>query len=60
VALTIRPGAFRDFYRSPAGLLVVITGAGFSALGSWWISRLGRTHEERRVLGPGSSVGVAA
>jgi hypothetical protein len=38
----------------------VIIGAGFSALGSWWISRLGRTHEERRVLGPGSSVGVAA
>jgi tight adherence protein B len=60
VALTIRPGAFRDFYRSPAGLLVVMIGAGLSALGAWWISRLGRAHDEPRVLGAGSTTGVAA
>ena len=51
LALTFRPGPFRDFYRSPAGLLVVLAGGALSALGSWWISRLGRVHQEQRVFG---------
>ena len=51
VALTIRDGAFRDFYSSPAGLVVVLVGAALCALGAWWIGRLGRTHEEQRVFG---------
>ena len=50
VALTLRPGAFRAFYRSPAGLVVVLVGVALSALGSWWISRLGRAHQEQRVF----------
>jgi tight adherence protein B len=59
VALTLRPGPFRTFYQSPAGLVVVIIGAAFSGLGSWWISRLGRAHQERRVFGaaPRATVG---
>jgi len=51
VALTIRAGAFRDFYSSPAGLVVVVVGAALCALGAWWIGRLGRAHEEQRVFG---------
>lgn len=51
IALTIRGGAFRDFYASPAGLVVVLVGAALCAVGAWWIGRLGRTHEERRVFG---------
>jgi tight adherence protein B len=50
IALTIRDGAFRDFYSSPAGLVVVLVGAALCAVGAWWIGRLGRTHEERRVF----------
>jgi tight adherence protein B len=50
VALTIRDGAFRDFYRSSAGLLVVAVGAAMSGLGAWWIGRLGRAHDEQRVF----------
>ena len=51
IALTIRDGAFRDFYSSSAGLVVVLVGAALCAVGAWWIGRLGRTHEERRVFG---------
>ncbi len=51
LALTLRPGPFRDFYGSPAGLLVVLAGAALSGLGSWWISRLGRADREQRVFG---------
>jgi tight adherence protein B len=51
VALTIRGGAFRDFYSSPAGLVVVLVGAVLCALGAWWIGRLGRSYEEQRVFG---------
>ncbi len=50
VALTVRDGAFREFYRSPAGFVVVLVGAALCALGAWWIGRLGRTHTERRVF----------
>jgi tight adherence protein B len=50
VALTVRDGAFRDFYSSPGGLVVVLVGAALCAVGAWWIGRLGRAHEERRVF----------
>jgi tight adherence protein B len=56
VALTIRGGAFRDFYASGAGLLVVVAGGVLSAIGSVWIRHLGRLQQERRVLG-GARVG---
>jgi Flp pilus assembly protein TadB len=51
VALTLRGGAFRDFYESAAGLVVVGIGAVLSALGAWWIGHLGRAQEEPRVFG---------
>jgi tight adherence protein B len=60
VALTIRDGAFRAFYSSPAGLVVVLVGAALCALGGWWISRLGRAHEEQRVFGGADAMEVSA
>ncbi len=54
LALTMRAGPFRAFYQSAAGLAVVVIGAGLSALGYAWISRLGRMHSEQRVFGSGS------
>jgi tight adherence protein B len=60
VALTLRPGPFRAFYQSAAGLVVVLVGAALSAVGSWWISRLGRAHQEQRVFGAGDPSEVAA
>jgi tight adherence protein B len=53
VALTVREGAFRDFYRSPAGALVVALGAVLSAFGMILVARLGREPEEPRVFGGG-------
>ena len=53
VALTLRGGAFREFYASRAGLLVVLVGGALSAVGYLWISHLGRSQHERRVLGSG-------
>ena len=50
VALTFRPGPFRTFYSSPAGILVVAIGAGLSLLGIAIISRLARPQDEPRVL----------
>jgi tight adherence protein B len=58
LALTFRGGAFRDFYQSGAGLLVVVAGGVLSAVGYAWIRRLGRTLDERRVFG-GSRTGLA-
>ena len=50
VALTFRPGPFRSFYSSPAGMMVVAAGAGLSLLGIGIISRLSRPPDEPRVL----------
>jgi tight adherence protein B len=55
VALTIRPGAFRDFYRSTAGVLVVAAGAALSLLGALWVRRLSRADAEPRVLSSGGT-----
>ena len=53
VALTLRDGPFRAFYQSSGRR----TGGGrrrvLSVVGSWWISRLGRAHEEQRVFAGG-------
>lgn len=50
VALTFRPGPFRTFYSSPAGMVVVGIGAALSLLGIAIISRLSRPQDEPRVL----------
>jgi len=60
VALTVRAGPFRAFYQSPAGALVVLVGAGLSALGGWWIGRLGRAQEEQRVFGLAAPQGAGS
>jgi tight adherence protein B len=51
VALTLRDGPFRDFYRSSAGLLIVLIGGALSVLGYLLVARLGRTTSEQRVFG---------
>jgi tight adherence protein B len=52
VALTLRPGPFRDFYQSTPGVLVVLGAAVLSVLGATWLSRLGRQPAEPRVFAP--------
>ena len=51
VALTVRPGAFRAFYQSTGGLLVVLAGAVLSAIGYVWIRSLALRRAELRVFG---------
>jgi tight adherence protein B len=60
VALTIRGGAFRDFYASGAGVIVVVIGAVLCVIGYAWITHLGRSQQERRVLGGARPVPVDA
>ena len=50
LALTARPGEFRAFYRSPAGVLTVVIAAALSAIGVVVLGRLGREETEQRVL----------
>lgn len=50
VAMTARSGAFREFYSSPAGLLVVVVGGVMSLLGVLIASRLGAQPSEHRVF----------
>lgn len=50
VAMTARAGAFREFYSSSAGLLVVAIGGVMSLLGVVIASRLGAQPVERRVF----------
>ncbi len=54
VALTLRAGPFRDFYRSTAGMLVVGAAGMLSALGAWWLGRLGAQPMEPRVFAGGA------
>jgi tight adherence protein B len=51
VAMTARSEAFRDFYSSSAGLLVVVIGGVMSLLGIAIAARLGRQVPEPRVFG---------
>ena len=60
VALTLRPGPFRDFYQSTAGVLVLVGAAVLSALGAAWLGRLGRQPTEPRVFAPLARDGNAA
>jgi len=50
VALTIRPGAFRDFYRTGAGVATLLVAGVLSAIGVFMLDRLGRDPVEDRVL----------
>lgn len=50
VAMTARSGAFRDFYSSPPGLLVVLAGGVMSLVGVAIASRLGAQPAEPRVF----------
>lgn len=58
VLLTARPSAYRDFYRSSAGLLVVIVAGMLSLVGAWWVARLGREPVEVRVFGNSTAEAV--
>lgn len=51
IAMTARPGMFRDFYQTQAGVLVVLIGGVLSLTGAMLVSRLGRQPDEPRVLG---------
>lgn len=54
--LTSREGFFREYYRSPGGLVVVLIGALMSLGGLWIVTHLSREHIERRVLGGSATV----
>jgi tight adherence protein B len=56
VALTLRPGPFRDFYQSTAGVLVLLGAGALSVLGTTWLGRLGRQPVEPRVFAPDAAV----
>ena len=51
IAMTARPGPFREFYATPAGVFVIAVGGVLSLTGAWIVSRLGRHPDEPRVLG---------
>jgi len=51
VALTARPGPFRDFYRSSGGFVTLVVAACFTAVGMFLLSRLGKDEDEERVFG---------
>ena len=50
VAVTLQEGPFREFYRSGAGLVVIVIGAMASLGGMWIIRRLGAQTPEPRVM----------
>jgi Tfp pilus assembly protein PilN len=56
VALTIREGPFRDFYRSTGGLVVVLIAGLLSVAGGFFIARLASTRAEQRVFGSSAAV----
>ena len=56
VALTVRAGPFREFYRSTGGLVVVAIAGIMSVVGGGLISRLARDQGERRVFGSAATV----
>jgi tight adherence protein B len=58
VALTIREGPFREFYRSVGGLIVVVVAGLLSLAGGFLIARLARTRGEQRVFGSSATVAL--
>lgn len=50
VAMTARSGAFREFYSTPAGILVAMIGGAMSLGGIAIASKLGATEDEPRVF----------
>lgn len=56
VALTASEGPFRDFYRSGAGVAVLVVAGALSAFGVLVLARLGRDVGEPRVFGRGAIV----
>lgn len=51
VALTARPGPFRDFYRSTGGVATLLVAAVLTAVGMVFLGRLGRDEVEERIFG---------
>ncbi|HEV7525373.1 MAG TPA: hypothetical protein VGP92_10425 [Acidimicrobiia bacterium] len=51
VALTARPGPFRDFYRSSGGFVTLVLAACLTAVGMLFLSRLGHDEDEQRIFG---------
>ncbi len=60
IALTARDGAFRIFYGSGRGTVVVIIAALMSLFGMWLVSRLSRDPVEERVMGGAAPAEEAA
>lgn len=54
IAMTARPGPFREFYGTQAGVAVVLLGGVLSLVGVVLASRLASMPEEPRVLGGGN------
>lgn len=50
VALTARPGAFRDFYQSAGGVLTLVLAGFLTAIGVAVLGRLGREPIEARIF----------
>ncbi len=51
IAITLQEGPFREFYRSGAGVFVVVVGALLSGFGMWLVTRLVEDTPEIRVFG---------
>jgi len=51
VALTARPGPFRTFYRSSGGFVTLAVAGCLTAVGVFFLGRLGRDQDEERVFG---------
>jgi tight adherence protein B len=55
IALTARPGAFRDFYRSPGGVVTLMLAGVLTIVGVVVLGRLGREPVEARPFAAGGS-----
>ncbi len=58
IAITLQEGPFREFYRSGAGVFVVLVGALLSGFGMWLVTRLSEDVPETRVFGGAASEDV--
>jgi len=57
IAITARPGPFRDFYAGGGGLIVVLAAGVMSGFGMWLVSKLGAEPDEPRVFGGAARAG---